>query len=79
MSMTERMPVGPLQAQPSCMQCEAAFFFVRVFQCPFGHRTDGYQIVATCLQARIFASFVTRTIPSASAVAPIKRSHGSLE
>ena len=42
-------------------------------------RGDGYQIVASCLQLRIFASLVTKAIPSASAVAPIKRSHGSLE
>src|SRR6266566_456007 len=38
-----------------------------------------YQIVETCLQLRIFASLVTNAIPSASAVAPIRRSHGSLE
>jgi hypothetical protein len=38
-----------------------------------------YQIVESCLQLRIFASLVTNAIPSASAVAPIRRSHGSLE
>ena len=38
-----------------------------------------YQIVESCLQLRIFSSLVTNAIPSASAVAPIRRSHGSLE
>jgi hypothetical protein len=38
-----------------------------------------YQIVWSCLQLRILVSLVTRTIPSASAVAPIRRSHGSAE
>jgi hypothetical protein len=38
-----------------------------------------YQIVESCLQLRILASLVTNVIPSASAVAPIRRSHGSLE
>ena len=42
-------------------------------------RADGYQTVASCFELRIFASLVTNAIPSASAVAPIKRSHGSLE
>jgi hypothetical protein len=37
-----------------------------------------YQIVLICLQFRIERSFVTRAIPSASAVAPIRRSEGSL-
>lgn len=38
-----------------------------------------HQIVTTCLQARILASFVTKGTPSSRAVAPIRRSQGSLE
>src|SRR5204862_242703 len=38
-----------------------------------------YRFVEGCLQLRIFASLVTNAVASASAVAPIRRSHGSLE
>src|SRR5204863_9327689 len=37
-----------------------------------------YQMVLSCLELRIFRSFVTSAMPSATAVAPISRSHGSL-
>jgi hypothetical protein len=45
------------------------------------HRPSAYshQIVLISLQSRIFLSLVTRAIPSAIAVAPIRRSLGSLE
>jgi hypothetical protein len=42
-------------------------------------RRSNYQMVLICKQLRIFASFVTKGIPSAIAVAPIIRSQGSAE
>src|ERR1700686_3570086 len=58
---------------------------LQTFSCPHSELRDScsaagaYQIVLICLEARILASFVTRGMPSANAVAPINRSQGSLE
>ena len=51
---------------------------VQASQPIFTLRFFTYQRVRSCLHSRILVSLVTKSVPSAKAVAPIKRSQGSL-